>query len=108
MKLEGHPAQHLDDTIHQRARLGIMAIVCEVKEADFGTIRSTLELTPGNLSQHLSVLEAAGLVASRKTFEGKKPRTWIRVTPKGRRAYKAELDLLRQLLDRATGDAKSS
>lgn len=102
MKLEGHPAQHLDDTIHQRARLGIMAIVCEVKEADFSTIRSTLELTSGNLSQHLSVLEEAGLVSSKRTFEGKKPRTWVRATAKGRKAYHQELALLRALLDQAS------
>jgi len=100
MNLDKHPAQDLDDTIHQRTRLGIMAIVCEVHEADFVTIRSTLELTAGNLSQHVSVLEAAGFVKTRKTIEGKRPRTWIRATKPGRQAYRKEISLLRALIDR--------
>ena len=103
MNLDDHPAQHLDDTVHQRSRLGIMAILSEVKEADFNTLRSTLELTSGNLSQHLSVLESAGLVKSRKTFEGERPRTWVKATAAGRKAYRAELALLREILDRADG-----
>lgn len=96
-----HPVRDLDETVHQRARLGVMGILCEVKRADFNTIRSTLELTPGNLSQHLSVLERAGFVAISKTFEGKRARTWVRATAPGRRAFKAEVEALRALIERS-------
>ncbi len=95
-----HPAVDLDDTVHQRVRLGVMAILAEVKKADFNTIRSTLEVTPGNLSQHLSVLERAGLIEIQKMFEGKRVRTWVRATSAGRRAFRAEVNSLRALVNR--------
>lgn len=101
MTVEHHPARDLQDVVHQRTRLGIMAMLCEVKRADFATIRSTLELTAGNLSQHLSVLENAELIVIEKTFEGKKARTWVKVTSAGKRAFRAELEALRALIARS-------
>lgn len=100
MNPSSHPVRDLDDVVHQRTRLGVLAIVCEVKEADFSTIRSTLELTAGNLSQHLRVLDEAGLISIRKTSEGNRSRTWVRVTPAGRRAFKRELKALKDLIER--------
>ena len=44
-------------------------------------------LTDGNLSSHMSKLEAAGYVAVEKAFVGKKPRTLLKLTEKGREAF---------------------
>jgi len=99
-----HPTLDLDEVIHQRARLGIMAIVAETAQADFTTIRSTLELTAGNLSQHLVVLEDAGYIKIRKEFEGKRPRTWVKITRTGRRAYREELASMKALIARFESD----
>ena len=98
-----HPANELDDTIHQRVRLGILAVLAESRRADFGYLRDSLELTDGNLSQHLQVLERAGYVQVTKTFEGKRPRSWVSATREGRAAFAAELAALRALLDRVDG-----
>ncbi len=95
-----HPVNDLDDTIHQRVRLGILAVLNELRRADFNYLRRTLRLTDGNLSRHLSVLEDAGYVTVEKTFEGKRPRTWIAATKRGRAAFKAEIDALAALIDR--------
>ena len=95
-----HPATRIDDTIHQRVRLGILAVLGEVRRADFAYLRDTLELTDGNLSRHLAVLEEAGLVRVEKTFEGKRPRTWISATPSGRAALAAEVAALREIVQR--------
>ena len=38
-----HPAQKLDDTVHQRVRLGILAVLSEASRADFGFLRDTLD-----------------------------------------------------------------
>ncbi len=95
-----HPSLRLDDTIHQRVRLGILAILTEAKRADFSYLRRTLELTDGNLSRHLQVLEEAGLVRIDKTFEGKRPRTWVSATAKGRHAFAEEVAALRALIER--------
>lgn len=95
-----HPTSGLDDTVHQRARLGILAVLSEVHRADFNYLRQTLELTDGNLSRHLQVLEEGGHVRIAKTFEGKRPRTWVSATSRGRSALAAELTSLRALLSR--------
>jgi DNA-binding MarR family transcriptional regulator len=95
-----HPALRLDDTVHQRVRLGILAVLSEAKSADFGFLRDALELTDGNLSRHLAVLEQAGLVKVDKGFEGKRPRTWVSATRAGRKALDAEMRALRELIAR--------
>ena len=95
-----HPAQKLDDTVHQRVRLGILAVLSETRRADFAFLRDTLELTDGNLSRHVAVLEQAGLVEVEKGFEGKRTRTWVHATKAGRAALRHELAALRELLGR--------
>lgn len=95
---DGHPSQRLDDTVHQRVRLGILAVLTEADVADFGFLKDALSLTDGNLSRHLQVLEEAGFVTITKAFEGRRPRTWISCTKPGRAAFTAELAALRELL----------
>ena len=95
-----HPSQNLDETVHQRVRLGILSVLAEARRADFVYLRESLGLTDGNLSRHLQVLESAGFVRVEKTFEGRRPRTWVAVTKEGREALAAEVASLRALLDR--------
>lgn len=57
-----HPVNRLDDTVHQRVRLGILAVLAEADRADFGYLRRVLNLTDSNLSRHLGMLEQAGFV----------------------------------------------
>jgi predicted ArsR family transcriptional regulator len=96
----GHPTAGIDDTVHQRHRLGILTITAEARQADFGYLREALGLTPGNLSRHLTVLEEAGLVQVEKGYEGRRPRTWVRITRQGRAALGAELSALTELVRR--------
>jgi DNA-binding MarR family transcriptional regulator len=98
-----HPTSALDDTVHQRVRLGILAVLSEARRADFGYLQEVLELTAGNLSQHLGILEEAGHIQIAKAFEEKRPRTWITVTRKGRGALAAEVATMRALLDGISG-----
>jgi DNA-binding MarR family transcriptional regulator len=93
-----HPAVELDDLIHQRSRLGIMAVVTGARRVDFRFLKETLELTDGNLSRHLTTLEEAGFVSITKGFEGKRPRTWIQATKLGRGAFSSEVERLRQIV----------
>ena len=95
-----HPALRLDDTVHQRVRLGILAVLSEARRADFSYLRDALNLTDGNLSRHIQVLEEAGLVRVEKGFEGRRPRTWVEATRRGRDALQAELGALRDLISR--------
>ncbi|GAA2900354.1 transcriptional regulator [Actinoplanes cyaneus] len=99
-----HPVTGLDDVVHQRVRLGILTIAHEACRVEFGYLRTQLQLTAGNLSQHLGVLETAGLVALEKGYEGKRGRTWITLTPAGTHALAAEISRLKQLIARVTLD----
>ncbi len=97
--MTGHPVNGLDDVVHQRVRLGILTITHEAREVEFGFIRDTLELTAGNLSQHLGTLERAGLITMEKGYEGKRPRTWIKLTRAGQTALRDEIRQLKQLIN---------
>jgi DNA-binding MarR family transcriptional regulator len=97
-----YPTNGIDETVHQRHRLGILTITAEADRAEFGYLRDALELTPGNLSRHLTVLEEAGLIQVEKGYAGRRPRTWVRITRQGRSALAAELDVLAALVRQHT------
>src|SRR5205823_13334584 len=61
-RMSEHPAAGLDETVHQRHRLGILTIAAEAGQVDFGYLRRTLDMTAGNLSRHVTILEEAGLI----------------------------------------------
>jgi DNA-binding MarR family transcriptional regulator len=96
--MTGHPANGFDDVVHQRVRLGILAIAHEARRVEFSYLRSNLELTAGNLSQHLGVLENAGLITLEKGYAGKRARTWVTLTPAGRTALAEEITQLKLLI----------
>lgn len=90
--------------LRQRARQTRAALrAAETKRIDFVSLRDLLDLTDGNLSRHIAVLEQAGLVAVEKGFEGKRTRTWVQATKAGRAALHDELAALRELLARVDG-----
>jgi DNA-binding MarR family transcriptional regulator len=93
-----HPSRRLDDAVHQRTRLGILAVLSEAGRTDFAYLRDTLELTDGNLSRNLSRLEDAGYVRVEKAFEDRRPRTWLTITRAGRAGLEREIAALRELL----------
>ena len=71
----------IDDVIHGRLRLGVMAYLANAEVADFNELKSILEVTQGNLSVQLRKLEDAEYVTIEKGFLGRKPRTQVRITP---------------------------
>ena len=80
----------LNPLIHQPTRLRVMAALVSLGEGDkvdFGFLRDALEITDGNLSIHLQRLEEAGYIEVEKTYVGRRPKTWVRATAKGRDAF---------------------
>jgi len=88
----------LDDVIHGRMRLGIMAYLADTEAADFNELKALLDATQGNLSVHLRKLEEAGYIAIVKSFVDRKPLTRARITAAGRKAFKHYLDALSDLV----------
>lgn len=88
----------IDDVIHGRMRLGIMAYLADAEVADFNELKALLQATQGNLSVHLRKLEEAEYIEIEKSFLNRKPLTRARITPKGREAFKAYLEALGKLI----------
>ena len=88
----------IDDVIHGRLRLGVMAYLANAEVADFNELKTVLEVTQGNLSVQLRKLEEATYVTIEKGFLGRKPRTQVRITEAGRKAFAAYLEALGQLI----------
>jgi DNA-binding MarR family transcriptional regulator len=89
----------INDIIHGRMRLGIVAYLASAEVADFNELKSVLAATQGNLSVHLSKLEEAGYVEINKGYLGRKPLTQVRLTQLGRRAFKEYLAAMSKLIE---------
>ena len=91
--------ESLDEVIHGRLRLGVMAYLAHAEAADFNELKAALNATQGNLSIHLRKLEDAGYVAIDKSFLNRKPLTRARLTDKGRKALVAYHDAMAKLVE---------
>lgn len=91
-------ATDADRLIHEPARRQIMTVLYAMDSADFLYLLGETGLTKGNLSSHLSRLEAAGYVRIDKTFRGKVPLTICRLTREGRYAFRAYREYLKNVL----------
>ena len=92
--------ENIDEVIHGRLRLGVMAYLVGAGTGDFVTIKQHLKTSDGNLSIHLRKLEEAGYVTIEKSFVDRKPRTEIALTSLGRKAFVKYLDSLSPLINR--------
>jgi DNA-binding MarR family transcriptional regulator len=81
----------IDNVIHGRLRLGIMAYLADADVADFAELKRVLEATQGNLGANLITLEEAGYITIEKSFVGRKPLTRARITRDGRQAFRRYL-----------------
>jgi len=89
----------LDPLIHVPTRLAILSVLITVKSANFIYLKESIGVTDGNLSTHLTKLEAADYIKIVKTFKGKKPQTICSITPKGRKSFRKYLEHLEQIVN---------
>lgn len=83
-----------------------MTSLCALSDGErvaFTQLQEILNLSPGNLSAHLTKLEEAGYVKLTKAFRGRRPVTWVEVTRVGRRAFDKYLEDLQAYIDRQSG-----
>lgn len=103
-----HPIHDLDDDVHQRVRLGILAALQGLAGADVAHLKATLGVTDGNLGRHLQALEAAGYITQTRATGSGRPRTWVKISSKGRRALRAEIRALQRLLGQLTTSTEAA
>jgi DNA-binding transcriptional ArsR family regulator len=89
----------IDKLIHEPSRYMLMAYLCVVEVADFLFLLRQTGMSWGNLSAHLSKLEAAGYVVIEKEFLGKKPHTTVRLSDQGRNAFEEYRGNMKRVLD---------
>ena len=88
----------INKAFDHRIRLGIMSILMVNRHADFNTLKELLEVTDGNLASHLKALEKDDYIIIEKQFIGRKPNTRYSVSRQGRKAFKAHINALEQLI----------
>ena len=96
--LSRHPAE-IDRVIHEPARLLILSHLFVLEGADFLFLMRQMGMTQGNLSSHMSKLEAAGYVSVEKRGGGRASRTMFRLTDAGRNAVRDYSKRMRGILD---------
>lgn len=100
-------APALDGVIHHPTRLTLVAFLSACDEAEFAAVRDGCRVSDSVLSKNASALEVAGYLHVRKGHVGKRPRTWLSLTPAGRQALARHLAALQDLVDAARGAAGS-
>ncbi|HEX5419077.1 MAG TPA: transcriptional regulator [Gammaproteobacteria bacterium] len=93
----------IDNVIHGRLRLGIMAYLADTEVADFSELKRVLEATQGNLGANLVTLEQAGYITIEKKFAGRKPLTRAHITRKGREAFRRYMLQMAALVESGLG-----
>jgi DNA-binding MarR family transcriptional regulator len=88
----------IDEVIHGRVRLAIMAYLSGAGSADFGELRRKTNVTDGNLSSNLRKLEESGYITIEKRFVDRRPHTLCELTEAGRTAWLRYLQLLQEIL----------
>ncbi|MFJ2704549.1 winged helix-turn-helix domain-containing protein [Streptomyces sp. NPDC087428] len=91
----------LDETIHHPTRLAVVAFLSACDEAEFATVREGCQVSDSVLSKTASTLEAAGYLTVRKGHVGKRPRTWLSLTPAGRQALAGHVAALQNIVTTA-------
>jgi DNA-binding MarR family transcriptional regulator len=88
----------LDRVIHEKGRLAILSALAATPELSFGELRDTLNMTDGNLSTHIRILQEEGHLSVAKSFQNNRPLTKCSLTPAGRAAFVGYIDLLEQIV----------
>ena len=92
-----HPRHQLVDALTHPVRFSLVAALNATDNMDFATLRDQLQVSDSVLSRQASALEELGIVTIKKGYVGKRPRTWLSLTPDGRAAWDAHLAALREI-----------
>jgi DNA-binding MarR family transcriptional regulator len=76
-----------------------MSVLTVQPKADFVYLKDILNLTDGNLANHLKALENEGYISLNKRFVGRKTQTTYYATPEGKQSFKNHLDALEKIIN---------
>jgi DNA-binding transcriptional ArsR family regulator len=96
--METSQISRLNAVIHERARLGIMSVLAARPALTFSELKALLDMTDGNLSVHLRILERAGFVEIEKKFVDRRPQTTVKISRKGKIAFEHYVQVLGEIV----------
>ena len=88
----------LDRVIHEKGRLAIMSALAATPELAFTELRDTLDMTDGNLTTHIRILQEEGFISVAKSYQNNRSLTTCSLTKAGRKAFASYIDLLEQIV----------
>ena len=92
-----HPRHELDELLTHAVRFSVVAALAGVEKAEFALVRDTVQVSDSMLSKQVALLENAGYVEVEKGKVGRRPRTWLSITPDGEAAYARHVAALRAI-----------
>jgi DNA-binding MarR family transcriptional regulator len=92
------PIPDFDRLIHEKTRLAIVSALAVNASLSFNELKAILKTTDGNVSVHTRKLEEANYLTTKKSFEGRMPKTEYSLTVAGRRALERYLDHMEALI----------
>jgi DNA-binding transcriptional ArsR family regulator len=93
----------LDRLVHNPGRLAILAVLAGCESADFTFLEQVTRINKGTLSRHLTALQQAGYLEITKRFKGRVPNTSVRLTSRGRKAFRTYRRQYGVAMDRIEG-----
>ena len=88
----------LDRVIHEKGRLAIMSALAGTAELSFTELRDALDMTDGNLTTHIRILQEEGFISVAKSYQNNRSLTTCSLTKAGRKAFAGYIDLLEQIV----------
>ncbi|CAA6825310.1 MAG: Transcriptional regulators, marR/emrR family [uncultured Sulfurovum sp.] len=88
-----------DPLLHQSIRSKLVSMLISNDELPFKALKEALGVTDGNLSSHLSKLEKEKYITIDKVFEGKRPKTVVKIALEGRKAFEAYIEALKVFIE---------
>lgn len=87
-----------DELIHAPNRLKICALLAPVASLEFVTLCEQLGVSDSVLSKHIkSLVDSDYVVINKKTSDGRQ-RTWLSLSPRGRKAFAGHVEALREIV----------
>jgi DNA-binding transcriptional ArsR family regulator len=93
----------LDRVIHEKTRLAIVSALAVNSSLPFHEVKAIVKTTDGNVSVHARKLEEAGYLSTKKSFEGRIPKTEYSLTAAGKRAFEKYLAHMEALIKAVGG-----
>ncbi|MEV6901578.1 transcriptional regulator [Amycolatopsis sp. NPDC051372] len=93
-----------DQLLLDPTRLAIVSLLAAAEWAEFGFVRDSVQLSDSALSKQVTTLSKNDYVEVRKGYVGKRPRTWLNLTPVGRTTLADHISALQSIAEKARAD----